>query len=161
MLRRLEHAYTRFLEASIVGLVAAVVLIVSAQIYVRTVHNMSFSWSEELARLCLAWLTFLGAAVVMERGAHIRVDVVSNALPPKVRAWLDVVLHVFMLLFVGVLVLTGPNVIWKAHSVELSALRVPASTMYAAPWVGALALVPYLLIHTARHVATARSIGTD
>lgn len=159
-LRRLERVYTRALEVFVIAMVVIIVTIVSSQIYVRTVHNTSFTWSDELARLCLAWLTFVGAALVMQRTAHIRVDIISSVLSARSRAWLDFGMHLVMAVFLGVILVTGPNVIASAHSVDMSALPLPTSFMHAAPWGGALVILPYLIVNALRQLATARA-GED
>jgi len=44
-------------------------------------------WSEPLARLLVLWLTFLGASLLTEENRHIKIDLLSNLIPPK---WLPV-----------------------------------------------------------------------
>ena len=39
----------------------------ATQVFARYVFGAPFSWSEEVARLCLIWLTFISAAFVMVR----------------------------------------------------------------------------------------------
>ncbi len=56
--------------------------VIGLQVFFRYALNDSLFWSEELGRLILVWLTFLGASVAYKRGAHIGVDALVNALPP-------------------------------------------------------------------------------
>jgi tripartite ATP-independent transporter DctM subunit len=62
-------------------------------------------WSDELASILFLWLSMLGSAIAMNRGAHMRLTVVSQSLGPKARAWVDtfaaVVVTVFMLFILG------------------------------------------------------------
>ncbi|TVM19253.1 TRAP transporter small permease [Oceanidesulfovibrio indonesiensis] len=55
--------------------------VIGLQVFFRYALNDSLFWSEELGRLILVWLTFLGASVAYKRGAHIGVDALVNALP--------------------------------------------------------------------------------
>ncbi|TVM31848.1 TRAP transporter small permease [Oceanidesulfovibrio marinus] len=55
--------------------------VIGMQVFFRYALNDSLFWSEELGRLILVWLTFLGASVAYKRGAHIGVDALFNALP--------------------------------------------------------------------------------
>ena len=50
----------------------------ATQVFARYVFGAPFSWSEEVARLCLIWLTFISAAFVMAQGRHIAVDMISS-----------------------------------------------------------------------------------
>jgi TRAP-type mannitol/chloroaromatic compound transport system permease small subunit len=59
--------------------------------------NNSNAWLE------LQWYMFgcaymLASAYTLQRNEHIRIDVVSNLLPKRVRDWIDVFGHVFMLI---------------------------------------------------------------
>jgi TRAP-type transport system small permease protein len=146
---------TRLLEVLVAALVAGVVLIVSAQVGVRYLLNASFDWSEEVARILLVWLACVGAALAMQRYAHVRVELVGPLLPPRARAWLEVTLDLLMLLFLAVLLVKGPTLIRISHTVETPALSIPTSMVHAAPWVGALAILPYLVRDTLAHLGAA------
>jgi TRAP-type C4-dicarboxylate transport system permease small subunit len=55
-------------------------LTIALQVFFRYALNQSLFWSEELGRMLLVWLTFLGASVAYKRGAHLGVDVVAARL---------------------------------------------------------------------------------
>lgn len=42
----------------------------------------ALDWSEPLARLLVLWLTFLGASLLTREDRHIRIDLMSEILPP-------------------------------------------------------------------------------
>lgn len=79
-------------------LILASVLISAANATSRKLFDAaSNSWLE------LQWYLFgaaflLAAAYTLQRGEHIRIDIVSNALPARVRNWIDLAGHVLMLL---------------------------------------------------------------
>lgn len=50
------------------------VLAVFVQIISRALFNMSFPWTEELARYLMIWVTFLGASFAFQYGAHISIE---------------------------------------------------------------------------------------
>jgi len=68
---------------SLVGM--AMALVIGLQVLFRYGFNNSLFWSEELGRLLLIWLTFLGASVAYRRGAHIGLDVLAARLGPGAR----------------------------------------------------------------------------
>jgi TRAP-type mannitol/chloroaromatic compound transport system permease small subunit len=39
----------------------------------------------------------LAAAYVLQKNAHVRIDVVSNRLSPRTRVWIDLICHIVML----------------------------------------------------------------
>ena len=62
------------------GLIVALTI---AQVFFRFALDSPLIWSEELARLLLVWVTFVGAAVVAWDGTHLNVDVVFSRLPDR------------------------------------------------------------------------------
>lgn len=64
---------------------AAIVTLTIAQVVFRYLLDSPLIWSEELAKLLLVWMVFLGAAAVTFDGKHLDVDVVFGALPPLAR----------------------------------------------------------------------------
>lgn len=68
-------------EVFLVILMAAAVILVTAQIITRFVTKTPLPWSEEIARYIFLWLVWVGAAFATKERKHIRIDVVINRLP--------------------------------------------------------------------------------
>lgn len=64
------------------ALLAAVTLLVAAQVMVRYVLGGSLVWSEELTRLLFVWMVLVAAATA----EPMRVDLLVDTLPPRLRA---------------------------------------------------------------------------
>ncbi len=62
---------TRFLENIMGIIIFLLIVIVFAQVLMRYVFNAPMSWSTELARFLLIWLTFFGASVATIRLTHL------------------------------------------------------------------------------------------
>jgi len=71
-------------------LLIGIVLVVMLQVVGRYLLPNPFIWPEELTRLMLVWLTFIGGAAVTRRGAHIAVDLLVSRLPEAWRRIVDV-----------------------------------------------------------------------
>src|SRR5260370_40663843 len=54
-------------------------------VFSRYVLFSTFTWYDEIARICFVWLVFLGAAVGVKRQAHFRLHLVVDALWPRAR----------------------------------------------------------------------------
>ena len=81
MLDLLDRAVTAALLAS----VAAMVGVVSAQVFLRYGFNRSIDWADEISRLAFVWSIFLAIPLGVRQGAHIGIDVVVLKFPPAVQ----------------------------------------------------------------------------
>jgi TRAP-type transport system small permease protein len=64
-------------------LLAAMVVIVFANVLMRYVFGTSVIWSEEVARHLMIWMTFVGSGLALRTGAQLGIDSLQNALPPR------------------------------------------------------------------------------
>lgn len=71
-------------------LVIAEVVVLFAGVISRYVFDRPLVWSDELASLCFLWLGLLGACVALRRGEHMRMTAMVAALPPRGRAFIEV-----------------------------------------------------------------------
>ena len=106
---RLLDLYCRVLKGAIALCLAAMVVLVFTNVVLRYLFNSGIATSEELSRWLLVWLTFLGAIVAMREHAHLGVDSLIRALPPRGRLICFVLSYVLML-YADSLLLIGS---WK------------------------------------------------
>ncbi len=69
-------------RALMIAALAAMSVIVFANVMLRYLTDESIVWSEEVARYLMIWLTFLGVGPVLRLGGHIAIDSLQEALPP-------------------------------------------------------------------------------
>ncbi len=117
-----------------------------AQVFFRFVLDRPLIWSEELARLLVVWITFIGAAVVCWDGRHLTVDVFYNALPrvlQRLARWLNLTIAVA---FLGALAWFAIPLIRIESMADLGALGIPASWVRIPALVGGGLMIVYLLL---------------
>jgi TRAP-type C4-dicarboxylate transport system permease small subunit len=73
------------------------VVLVFTNVVLRYVFNSGIATSEELSRWLLVWLTFLGAIVALRQHAHLGVDTLVRALPPRGKLLCFVISYALML----------------------------------------------------------------
>ncbi len=66
----------------------------------RYIGGFALNGAAEVEIYILIWIAFLGAALVTWRGAHLRMDVIIAACPPKLR-WLAVLLEMLVMLVIS------------------------------------------------------------
>jgi len=62
------------LKGFLAFLLLAIVVMVFGNVVLRYGFNSGIDVSEELARWCLVWITFIGAALALKEGRHLGVD---------------------------------------------------------------------------------------
>lgn len=127
-----------FEEALMVLLMAAMSLLIGLQIFMRYVMGASLSWSEELARYFFIWTTYLGVAFAVRRDAHIRVTMLSDALPPRGQLALRLLSHVIFGAFAGYVMVQGWFMVEKTFRFgqKSASLGLPMGYVYLAPLTG-------------------------
>src|SRR5271156_6399514 len=84
-----ESAWLRFVDRAAEGVIVAALLgelvLVLANVAARVYFQHSFLWADEVARLALSILAFIGGAVAYRRREHAFVRVLLNRLPDPVQ----------------------------------------------------------------------------
>jgi C4-dicarboxylate transporter DctQ subunit len=140
LVRRLDRLAT--LVETIAGLfLAAITIRVFVSAIGRYVFAAPIPDAFDVSRLMLGVVILWGFASVGYRGAHIKVDLVAEALPARIRRGLDLLGALVLLLFTVLLA-------WKlgdrlesaflSHEATMD-LRLPVWPWLAVIWLGALA----------------------
>ena len=87
---------------AIVVFVSAVLLDVSARILSHPI-----SWCQEIALFAYVWAIFMGSAIGIRHGTHFTIDLIIIRLHGTVRRGIDLLVHLIILVFVGVLCFYG------------------------------------------------------
>ncbi len=148
MMARAWAAVDRLLASAIAAIMAVMVVNVVWQVFTRFVLATPSSYTEELARYLLIWLTLLGSAYASGQRLHLAVDVVSARLPAAARRRVDHTVHATMIVFALIVMVGG-----GAHLTYLgftlaqvsAALQVSLGFVYLAVPVSGLAIAFYSL----------------
>ena len=132
-----------------------------SQVFARYVFGAPFSWSEEVARLSLIWLTFISAAFVMAQGRHIAVDMISSRVGDRGKFLIEcfsylVVAGACLLLLIG-----GAKFVWYVGKVGSPSLGVPKSYWYGAGGIGLLLISIHSIITLIQVLLTGRPIPRE
>ena len=80
----------------VIVILAAMALMVFANVALRFLTDNSILWVEEVSRYLMIWMTFLGAGLVLRYGGHIGIDALQESRPrnrrPAIRATIFVLL---------------------------------------------------------------------
>ncbi len=99
MLRRFKSFLDRFLETLVAASMAVLVVDVTWQVTTRFIIKNPSSWTEELATYLMIWVGLLGAAVALNRRAHLGIDYFVLRWPPKTAAVVEAIVYLLVFLF--------------------------------------------------------------
>jgi len=133
---RAADGLERLLDAALILLLLVMTVSVVWQVFARYVLAAAPSWSEELARYLMVWVTFLGAAAVLRSGGHITVSVLADRVPPRLRALMLALRDLLILFAAGVLAVYGWRYAGAMSFQDSAALEISMAIPYAALWIG-------------------------
>jgi TRAP-type transport system small permease protein len=129
-LSRLSGSINCGVEALLAALALGMAALIGTQVFFRYVLNNSIFWSEEVGRMCLVWLSFLGATAAYRRGAHIGIGFLVERLPREAQRASQVLVLVLSLAFFAVLTFAGGWFVWFVAGQKTPALGLPKSIPY-------------------------------
>lgn len=110
----------------VIAMMAVMVTIVSAQVFLRYVLNSSIGWADEVSRLAFIWAIFLAIPLGVKVGAHIGIEMLTSRLRPRLQETLEraiaaVCVGLMLLVCYQAAVITIEQWDEKMASLELSA----------------------------------------
>ena len=80
-------------------LIGVMTLVILYQVFMRYVLNDPPTWSEEMSRFMMVWMTFLVAPIAYRRGMNVAIETLSRFLTGRLEAALQLVLNALILYF--------------------------------------------------------------
>ena len=108
---------------------AALIAVITLQIVSR-VFFTSVSWTEEVARFLLIWITFLGATLAYQQGRHIAVTLMRDNLPPAFKRIVTGAALLVTIAFLVALAWVGWRYTMLQSFQKSPSLRLPMNYVY-------------------------------
>jgi TRAP-type C4-dicarboxylate transport system permease small subunit len=147
--RSIKKILDRSLELLVTVVVAVLVADVLWQVFTRFILKSPSTWTEELATFMLIWVSLLGAAVALSRGAHLGIDYFVGKLSVKTRLYTEVFVFLCIAAFsFCVMILGGVDLVTSTLQLnQMSpALGVKVGYVYLAVPISGFFLVLYSVI---------------
>ena len=126
----------------------SMVVILSWQVISRYVFNDPSTYTEELLRLGLVWLSLLGAAYSAGRGSHMAIDLLRDISRGRFQKLLKMLVPISFIIFsIYVLILGGLHSMQIASKQLTAVLQMPMSSFYAALPVCGVLLILYAILN--------------
>ncbi len=128
-------------------ILGAMTILVFGSVVLRYVLNSPVTWSDELASLLFAWITFVGAFVGFRSRSHIALDTLVVFLPREVRRAIARVVDGVVLAVLGLFVWQGVRLCKTTWSLEFPAMEISRGYLYLSLPVGAALMIVAVLEH--------------
>lgn len=160
MIDRFERWFVQANRVLLMILLAAMSLIVFANVCLRYLTTESIVWGEEVARHMMIWLTFVGAGLVLRHGGHVAIDNLQDALPRGAARAIRVFIVIALLVFSGAMIWFGHIYVERTMFQTTSATQIPFGYIYLAMPIGFGLVVVHLLL-IARGFVLDRRFSSD
>ena len=90
-------------ETLLMILLAAITIVMMAQVVMRYVFNESMSWPEEFCRFAFIYSGFLSMGYCVRKDKMLKVDILINFFPKPIQKFLDILSRFITLVFFGYL----------------------------------------------------------
>lgn len=143
---RASRIVNKMVETAVFVMLGAMVLIVSAGVFWRYGLNSALSWSEELVRYLLVWISFLGTTMATCQGAHIGISMLTDRLPERLQRAVALFVNLIVLVFLGVVLYQGVKIL-------------PVMAVRVAPTLGVRMGVFYLVLPISAAIMILHVVG--
>lgn len=133
----------------LIGIFVVVALIVMTwQIVGRYVFNAPLSWSDELVRYLLVWITFIGAGLAVRYSKLIRLDFLFNLFkfPSGVEKGIRGVATLLTIGFCVIILMYSWEILQIVHGQKSSSMKIPMSIPYSAIPIGSLIMIVNVVV---------------
>jgi TRAP-type transport system small permease protein len=133
---RVMAGIDRVVEAVVIAIFAAMIIVGTAQVFNRYFLNVSLSWSEEFQRYGQIWLVFLAVPIAYRRSMHMGIDGLRNYLGDSGRRWFVRFIDVLWLVLGGAIALGTYQFMGLLSTQRSAGLNLPMNWVYAGVLIG-------------------------
>ncbi|WPP51229.1 TRAP transporter small permease [Catalinimonas niigatensis] len=140
----------KILETILVIIMAIMVINVLWQVGSRYIMQSPSSFTDELARYLLIWLSILGASYVTGKKMHLSIDLLAQKISPEKRKPLNTLVYVVVALFALLaMVIGGSRLVYIVASLGQTspALEIPLSYVYIVLPIGGVIIIYYSILN--------------
>lgn len=147
------QAYERFLDGvtSVVkwvmlAMASVIFVIICATVITRYLLNLVPSWSEEIPRYMLVWISYLGAALCVHYKEHISLDVFFNFLPVRARQIGRLILDLMVGAVGAIMLVFGIGLVRQFGDDLMESIPLTNFWLYLAMPTSGLLIILYIIL---------------
>jgi len=157
-------AYLEYLvKVSITLSIGGIVLFVNIAVFFRYVLSNPLTWTTEISSYLLVFTVLFGAAIGLRHNQFVKVEVLSNLLPRRLRTAVILTTQVLIALFLVVCIGSPTMLIQKAILTKTvsPALGIPMSNLYHLLRIGFVCMLFFFCMGTVEFIAGTGNSDSD
>jgi TRAP-type C4-dicarboxylate transport system permease small subunit len=136
---------SRLVEGLIILGATVIVAMVTTEVILRYVFSHSLIFTEELSRYLMVWIVFLGSALAIRDGSHIRISILVNRLSPRLQQLMQLAAYCLILIFLLVITIEGLKILPRQLYQMCITIDISLFYFYLAIPVGSILMIIFLL----------------
>ena len=149
---RILDAITAIVKTVMVAMTFVIFSITILTVFTRYILNFVPSWSEEIPRYLLVWITYLGAALAVKYKEHISLDFLFSLLPVRARQIGHLFLNGLIALVALIMLVYGTGLLGQFGDDLMESIPVRNFYLYLAMPFSGLLMLLYLLQDTLKGI---------
>ncbi len=145
MLGQSDRVLLRANRWAVILMLAAMAMMVFANVALRFLTDQSILWVEEASRYLMIWLTYLGGGLVLRYGGHIGIETLQERFP-GLAAWIRALIVLLMLGFFVFMVWIGSRYVALTWVQTTPVMGIPMGAVYLALPIGFALMAVHLVL---------------
>ncbi|MCE7055234.1 TRAP transporter small permease [Algoriphagus sp. AGSA1] len=151
----------RLVRKLVILILAAMVVIVAANVFCRFALQFSLYWADELAQILLVWLTFIGAALAVKDKSHYVLNFLTDRISGAAQRYFKLMQQLISILSILILLYFSTIVTWNVRYWTMPATEISRAFVYVICPVGCLLMLFYAVRLTMKEFNEDRSQGKN
>jgi TRAP-type C4-dicarboxylate transport system permease small subunit len=138
----------KLLRWYIILLMALLVALTFIQVVARYAMKAPFTGTDQLARIALVWLTFMGAAVAVWKNKNIRIETVEQFLPEPVRKTMFLIFDILLIILLIVMSCKAYELTEMGATQDIIATPFSYAAMYSSILAGSMLMLLFVVLRS-------------
>lgn len=154
-MKTVSNCLGKLIAGALFFFISMLIVVTFTQVLCRFILQVPAVWTEELARMSFVWLIFLGSAIAVKEGTHLSLDMITAAVPPRVRTAMQYWVLLLILVLSGVIFYAGGSYCLRSMGKTAVTLPIPSNCVYVAVPISAVLMMFFaveLLVGKARGI---------
>jgi len=111
-------------------LIGMMTLVILLQVFFRYVLGNALTWSEEVARFMMIWMTFLVAPVAYRHGVNVSLDFFASRITGRAKEMVTIALNLLVILFLAIFFFESFGLIERGLKLKASTINIKMAYIY-------------------------------